>query len=144
MQEYPEFGEPRDRLRLVDEETTTTNNPVPPTRKWANALSMIRQAADEMNATEARSKDIEARARAVLNRTLKELENAKRHIQAAEVTVKSAKLAERNAEKRAHEAEERAREAENMLERLHEEIVTNLINRPSESAEIASTRLGAA
>lgn len=43
----------------------TNNGPARAKRDWASALSVIRQAADAMSATEERAKEIESRSRAM-------------------------------------------------------------------------------
>jgi hypothetical protein len=126
------------RLGMSIKEQTNTS-PSPAKRDWASALSVIRQAADAMSATEERAKEIESRSRAMADRAVEELKNAERRIHAAEMAAKSAEAAARSAEGRAREAEARAQEAEDWLMRFHDEIVKYLITRRAEpTADIAA------
>jgi FKBP-type peptidyl-prolyl cis-trans isomerase len=125
------------RLGAAIKEQTNTG-PARAKRDWASALSVIRQAADAMSATEERAKEIEGRSRAMADRAVEELKNAERRIHAAEMAAKSAEAAARNAEARAREAEARAQEAEDWLLRFHDEIVKYLITRRGEGAEVTA------
>ena len=113
------------------------NSQARPKPDWASALSVIRQAADAMSATEERAREIETRSRAMADRAVEELKNAERRIHAAEMAATSAEAAARNAEARAREAEARAQETEDWLLRFHDEIVKYLLARRGESADAA-------